>query len=182
MCHYFTASAVRTGLPIQAATFANHQPSSVMNTASLSTAKDLSEDTPRSARERLGGYAILARCLDKGRAEINNTAGDFHFNCPLDNQLFSFKGVKGEDVRKLLENGASDEDVVEWLNNNGTPRTREEIEEWSIRMDNSRPDESDREKQEWFAGECGKLGLDPAKTTLFEYLDEDDRITRLLAA
>lgn len=147
----------------------------------MNTAKDLGEEPPRGPRERLGGYVILARCLDKGRAELNNTSGEFHFNCPLDNMLFSFKGVDGEKVRKLLEDGASDEAVVEWLNSHGTPKTVEEIAEWSTRMEAVRPYD-DPEKKEWFAGECARLGLDPATTTLFEYLEEDDRQMALQAA
>src|SRR6187431_1271196 len=96
-----------------------------------STAKDLNLEPPRSPRVRLGGYAILARSLDKGRAELNKTAGDFHFNCPLDNILFSFKGVDGDEVGKLLRDGADDAAVVEWLNQHGSPKTEQEIAEWS---------------------------------------------------
>ena len=33
------------------------------------------------------------------------------------------------------------------------------------------------EKREWFTGECKRLGLDPARTTLFAYLEADDRDT-----
>ena len=154
----------------------NQRPNPTMNTA-----KDLSEVPPRSPRERIGGYAILARCLDKGRAELNETAGEFHFNCPLDNMLFSFKGVNGEDVRKLLADGASDEEVLEWLNSHGTPRTEKEITEWSAKVEAARPYD-DPEKKEWFAGECAPLGLDPERTTLFEYLDEDDHRMALQAA
>jgi hypothetical protein len=147
----------------------------------MNTAKDLSEVPPRSPRERLGGFAILARCLDKGRAELNGTGGEFHFNCPLDNMLFSFKGVDGEDVRTLLQDGGSDEEVLEWLNSHGTPRTEKEIAEWSAKAEAARPYD-DPEKKEWFAGECARLGLDPERTTLFEYLDEDDHRMTLQAA
>jgi len=147
----------------------------------MNTAKDLNEEPPRGPRERLGGYVILARCLDKGRAELNNTAGEFHFNCPLDNMLFSFKEVNGEEVRKVIEEEASDEEVLDWLNSHGKPKTAEEIAEWSAQMEKVRPFD-DPERREWFAGECQKLGLDPAATTLFEYLEEDDRQMALQAA
>lgn len=33
----------------------------------------------------------------------------------------------------------------------------------------------DKDKWEWFQGECELLGLDPAKTTLLDYLGADDR-------
>lgn len=41
-------------------------------------------------------------------------------------------------------------------------------------MENARPYE-DPERKEWFAEECAKLGLDPARTTLFDWLETDER-------
>jgi hypothetical protein len=35
----------------------------------------------------------------------------------------------------------------------------------------------DLEKREFFVEGCRKLGLDPAKTTTFEWLEVDDRIS-----
>lgn len=143
--------------------------------------KDLNLEPPRGPREELGGYFILARCLDKGRAELHHTAGESHFNCPLDNMLFDFKGVKGEDILKLLQDAAGDDDVVEWLNTHGTPRTPQEIAEWCANVEAVRPFK-DPEKRDWFANECERLGLDPEDTTLFEYLEEDDREMALQTA
>jgi hypothetical protein len=137
-------------------------------------AKDLTREPPRSPRVRIGGYALLARMADKGRATINGTAGDYHFNCPLDNMLFGFKGVTGEEVKPLLESGADDEEIAKWLNMHGTPKTTSEVKEWSDSVEAARPYENP-EKREWFAGECSHLGLDPKKTTLFEMLEKDDR-------
>jgi hypothetical protein len=147
----------------------------------MNTAKDLSLEAPRGPRELLGGYAILARCIDKGRAELNGTAGEFHFNCPLDNMLFSFKGVDSDDVHDLLQNGSSDEKIVQWFNENGAPKTEQEIAAWTAEVSLARP-HNDPDKRDWFAGECERLGLDPAETTLFEYLEEDDRQLNLQSA
>ena len=144
-------------------------------------AKDLSVEPPRSPRQLLAGYAILARCLDKGRAELNNTAGEFHFACPLDQMLLDFKGVKSEDIKRLLSEGASDEAIADWLSTHGKPVTRAEIDEWSAQMAETRPYQNP-EKREWFAGECEGLGLDPAEATLFEYLEADDRKLALQTA
>ncbi len=143
-------------------------------TTTLPKAKDLMQEPPRSPRLRLGGYAILARMADKGRATLNGTNGEYHFNCPLDNMLFGFKGIEGEDVRNVLLSGASDEEVVNWIDEHGTPRTPEEINDWSDDMERlsyyNVP-----EKKEWFVDECRQLGLDPARVTLFDLLETDDR-------
>ena len=72
------------------------------------TGKDLTREAPRSPRIRVGGYAILGRTIDKCRALVAGNIGEYHFDCPLDNMLFGFKGVKGDDVKAQIEQGASD--------------------------------------------------------------------------
>jgi hypothetical protein len=138
------------------------------------SAKDLTKEPPRSPRERLGAYVILGRTLDKGRALLAGKIGEYHFDCPLDNMLFSFKGVTGDEVKKLLETGAADQDVLAWLETHGTPKSDEEIRAWANEVERTRPYE-DPERKEWFADECAKLGLDPARTTLFDWLEADDK-------
>jgi hypothetical protein len=137
-------------------------------------AKDLTQEAPRSPRERVGGYVILARMVDKGRALLHTSTGEYHFACPLDQSLFTFRGVESGTVKDLLATGASDEDVVEWLSHNGIPKTPAEIRAWSDTMDKSTM-HGDPEKGSWFDAECQKLGLDPARTTVFEWLEADDR-------
>jgi hypothetical protein len=139
-------------------------------------AKNLTQEAPSSPRVRVGGYALLARMADKGRASLNGNVGEYHFDCPLDNYLFGFKGVKGADVKDLLAKGASNEDVAKWLDANGTPKTAAEITAWSDSVEAAMPYENP-EKKEWFAGECAKVGLDPKVTTLFTFLETDDRQT-----
>ena len=64
--------------------------------------KDLIKEAPRSPRIRVGGYAILGRTLDKCRALVAGNIGEYHFDCPLDNMLFGFKGVKGDDFKAQI--------------------------------------------------------------------------------
>ena len=75
--------------------------------------KDLTREAPRSPRVRLGGYSILGRTLDKCRALIGGNIGEYHFDCPLDNMLFSFKAVSGTDFKAEVENGKSDATITE---------------------------------------------------------------------
>ena len=140
----------------------------------MTTPKDLTKEAPTSPRIRIGGYAILARALDKGRAELAGTTGGYHFDCPLDNYLFGFKGVKGEDIRKLLESGASNEEVADWLDENGEPKSEDEKKTWSDSVEAARPYDSP-DKEDWFIGVCAEAGCDPATSTLFDYLETDDK-------
>jgi hypothetical protein len=140
----------------------------------MKTAKDLTKEPARSPRIRIGGYALLARMADKGRATLNGTAGEYHFDCPVDNLLFGFKEVKGAEVKPLLASGASDEQIAAWLDTHGTPKTSAEVKAWSDSVESTHPYHNPEQK-EWFAGECRKLGLKPENTTLFDYLEADDR-------
>lgn len=142
----------------------------------LKDARDLSREAPRSPKLHLGGYAIMARMIDKGRATIAGTAGEYHFACPVDTLLFDFKGVKSHDVRELLESGATDREMLDWFNERGTPKTAAEIKAWSSEVEAiSYFHHSDPEKRAWFIAECKKTGLDPTRATLFDYLEADDK-------
>ena len=140
----------------------------------MNKAKDLTKEPARSPRIRIGGYVLLARMADKGRATLNGTAGEYHFDCPVDNILFGFKCVKGAEVRPLLASGASDAEIAAWLDTHGTPKTAADVKAWADSVEASSPYHNP-EKREWFAGECAGLGLQPASTTLCDYLEADDR-------
>src|SRR6266481_2505572 len=138
------------------------------------TGKDLTKESPRSPRVRVGGYAILGRTIDKCRALVAGNIGEYHFDCPLDNMLFCFKGVKGNDFKAQIEQGAGDEEIVEWLNQSGEKKTPAEIKRWSNRMEASSLYD-DLEKHDYFVQETRKLRLNPEKTTTFDWLEIDDR-------
>jgi len=138
------------------------------------TGKDLTKESPRSPRIRVGGYAILGRTLDKCRALVGGNIGEYHFDCPLDNMLFGFKGVKGADFKAQIENGASDQDMVDWLNRNGQKKTPDEIKRWGDEVIANNP-YNDPEKREWFVEQLKPLRLDPETTTLFDWLEKDDK-------
>lgn len=137
-------------------------------------AKDLTKQAPSSPRTRVGGYALLARMADKGRATLNGNVGEYHFDCPLDNYLFGFKEVKGEEVKALLATGATDSDIAAWLDGHGAPKTSAEVKAWSDGVEAANPYDMP-DKREWFVGECAKVGIDPKTSTLFDFLETDDR-------
>ena len=145
------------------------------------TGKDLTKEAPRSPRVRVGGYAILARTYDKCRALLWGNIGEYHFDCPLDNMLFGFKGVKGDDFKAELEKGANVEAMAQWLDNNGEKKTPEEVKAWSDEVEAANPYENP-EKRDWFVEQVKVHNLDPAKTTLFDWLEVDDKASAQKAA
>ena len=112
---------------------------------------DLSKQPPRSPRVRLGGYAILPRCLDKGRATINSKNGEYHFACPVDQRLLDFVGVKAGAIKQQLAAGKSDGEVLKWIQTHGKhKRTEPEIRAWSAYQEQRAP--ADTESREIFHG------------------------------
>lgn len=94
-------------------------------------AKDLTKEPPRNPYLTIAGFAILARSIDKCRADILGTVGEYSFNCPLDRRLFAFKGIQPEDFREYIATGATDEEIGIWMHEHGMPRSKAEIETWS---------------------------------------------------
>jgi uncharacterized protein DUF5069 len=94
-------------------------------------AKDLSKDFPRSPRETLAGYVIAGRTLDKCRATLVGTNGEYHFDCPLDNIFFGFAGIVSEEFKAFVATGASDEEVAKWIEEKAKKRPRIEIIKWN---------------------------------------------------
>jgi len=136
--------------------------------------KDLTKEAPRSPKEQLGGFVILARTIDKCRALLWGKIGEYHFDCPLDNMLFGPAGVKGDDFKAEVERGATDEEMVAWMKANGSLKSQEDIEAFSSQMMAANPYENP-EKRDWFVEQVSVYKLDPKTTTLFDWLDVDDR-------
>src|SRR5271169_4925706 len=107
-------------------------------------AKDLSKGFPRSPRETLSGYVIAARTLDKCRATLAGTPGEYHFDCPLDNFFFSFTEISAVDFKKFVATGAHDEQVAKWIEETAKKRPRVEIikwnNDWRYRRNSEMPD------------------------------------------
>src|SRR6266403_5866863 len=86
--------------------------------ATLNHAPNLTQRPPRSPRVRLGGYVVLARILDKGRAELAATAGEFKYNNPGDYHWVRFTGITPEALKAELAKGKGDGEVLAWIEQN----------------------------------------------------------------
>lgn len=143
-----------------------------MNTAI--TSRDLAKQAPHSPRERLAGFVIALRAVDKCRASLAGTAGDYHYDCPLDNSLFVFKGITGQQFKAAVQAATTYEDVGAWLQANGKAKTPAEIKAWSDEMEAGSL-MKDPEKRSYFIESCSTLGLNPQMNTTFDWLEADDR-------
>jgi hypothetical protein len=143
-----------------------------MNTPII--ARDLAKQAPRSPRDRIAGFVIASRAVDKCRASLAGTPGEYHYDCPLDNMLFSFKGITGEQFKSAIQTSRNYEEVGVWLQAHGTAKTPVEIKTWSDEMEAGSP-MNNPERRAYFMENCSKLGLNPQTTTTFDWLEADDR-------
>jgi hypothetical protein len=140
----------------------------------LKNAPDLTQRAPRSPRVRLGGYVMLPRTLDKGRALLAGKVGEYHYDCPLDKRFLTFVGIDAGALKKQLAAGKGDTEVLAWIQKNAKhKRTEPEIVAWSAYQEQRAP--ADTESREYFQGTHAKLA--PKRediATWFDLLDLDD--------
>jgi hypothetical protein len=138
---------------------------------------DLTQFPPRSPRVRLGGYAILPRCLDKGRATIAGKNGEYHFACPMDHRFLDYVGIDPEALKKELAAGKSDSEILEWVEKNARfRRSPVEVAAFSTFAEQRAP--GDMETREYLNGLQAKAGPKREDVfTFFDLLDLDDYVS-----
>jgi hypothetical protein len=137
-------------------------------------ARDLTKNAPHSPRDRVAGFVILRRAVDKCRAQQAGTLGGYEQDDEMDNQLFRFKGITGAQFSAGVAATKNYEDVGDWLLANGTVKTPMEIKAWSDEMEAASPRKKTK-KRALFEERCVKLGLNPETATLFDRLEAEDR-------
>lgn len=140
-------------------------------------APDLTKVPPRSPRVQLGGFVILPRMLDKGRATVAGTNGEYQFACPLDQRLLEFLGIEPEGLKTQLAAGKSDTEILRWVTENSKTKPRPEaIAAWSAAQSQRAP--TDPESRQHFNELHAKVA--PHRNdvaTWFDLLDLDDFVS-----
>ncbi len=61
---------------------------------------------PRSVHEKYLGIVQLARTIDKAKMVANGTIGEYHYNCPMDQALFTEFGIDGKKLAAVVSDVA----------------------------------------------------------------------------
>ena len=141
-------------------------------------APDLTQRPPRSPRCRLGGYVILPRLLDKGRATIIGKNGDFKYSAPFDQHIINFLGFDPAALLEQLAAGKGDGEILAWISAHAQDQpTPWEIEQWSEYMIRRTPD-SDPDTLRFFLRRVRSFSKtrEDIKTWM-DLLDLDDLVT-----
>ena len=131
---------------------------------------DLRKNFPRSMRVKLEGYVHVARMIDKCRAVLAGTEGEYIYPCPMDFRLLEFAGITHEQFTAAVKTNPTDEGVANWFRGVTTPHAPAELDEWNAMMLKRGP--STPEKQAYF----DKLrdAVDPSRTDLTAWSDLQD--------
>ncbi|ULA58766.1 MAG: hypothetical protein LZF60_80159 [Nitrospira sp.] len=131
---------------------------------------DLRTALPRSMKTRLGGYVHLARMIDKCRAVLAGTEGEYIYPCPMDERLLDYAGITAEQFTAAVKANVTDEGVTEWLRRTATPHATAELEEWNRKLLERGP--SSPESAAKFAKY--RDAVDPSRTDITAWSDLQD--------
>ena len=131
---------------------------------------DLRTTFPRSMRVRLEGYVHLARMIDKCRAVLAGTEGEYIYPCPMDDRLMAFAGITAAQFSTAVKQHPSDEGVIQWFREIATPHAQAELEEWNRMMLSRGP--TTPEKRASF--NKYRDAVDPSRTDLTSWADLQD--------
>lgn len=131
---------------------------------------DLRTAYPRSMRVTLEGYVHLARMIDKARAVLAGTEGEYMYPCPLDKRLLEFAGITSDQFTSAVKANPADAGVAAWFQQMATPHPQAELDEWNLTLLSRGP--SSPESLEKFKA-C-RDAIDPSRTDLTAWADLQD--------
>ncbi len=98
-------------------------------------APDLNREFPRSPHELMGGFVIVARAVDKGRAELAGTLGEYKYHpCGLFQTFLDFTGIDPDALKDAIATGADDAALGRWIMDHSKVTDPDEIAAWNERM------------------------------------------------
>ncbi len=127
---------------------------------------DLRSSYPRSVREKLAGYVHLARMIDKCRAVLAGTQGEYIYPCPMDKRLLEFAGITPELFTEAVR-GKTDNAIADWFRRTAKPHATAEIEQWNGMMLTRGPDTDEK----WAYFKELRDVIDPSRTDITGWAD-----------
>jgi len=131
---------------------------------------DLRTRFPRSMRTTLAGYVHLARMIDKCRAVLAGTEGEYIYPCPMDERLMEFAGITSDEFTAAVKANVTDEDVEAWFCKTATPHQPAELAAWNRQLlarGPSSPESAERFKKY-------RDAVDPSRTDITAWADLQD--------
>ena len=125
---------------------------------------------PRSMRYEMEGYVHLARMIDKCRAVLAKTEGEYIYPCPMDDRLMEFAGITADQFTAAVKANPSDVAVAKWFTQMAKAHPPAELEAWN-RMMLSRGPSSPQSLMKF---RKYRDAIDPSRTDLTAWSDLQD--------
>lgn len=121
------------------------------------------------------GIVQLKRTTDKAKATAHGNVGEYHYNCGMDQAVFSFLGIDHEKYLDVVKNAKSDQEVKDYAGEFIHKKTDAEIEAWNNTWLHSVPT---GESLEYFTKMRGEIAPDRTDVTTWpDLLDLDEKRT-----
>ena len=131
---------------------------------------DLRIHVPRSMRVKMADHVHLARMIDKCRAVLAGTEGEYIYPCPMDDRLMEFAGITADQFTAAVKANPSDDLVAKWFTRTVKPHLPAELDAWNQTMLSRGP--STLKKQKYF--NTLRDAVDPSRTDLTAWADLQD--------
>lgn len=131
---------------------------------------DLRRNFPRSMRAKLEGHVHLARMIDKCRAVLAGTEGEYIYPCPMDFRLLEFAGLTDTQFTQAVKTNPTDEDIAAWFRRTAKHHSAEELDDFNQKLLQRGP--SSPESAEKFKKYLN--AVDPSRTDLTAWSDLQD--------
>lgn len=128
---------------------------------------DLRRNYPRSIKEKLADYVHLGRMIDKCRAVLAGTQGEYIYPCPMDKRLLDFARLTADQFTETVQARSSDQAVADWFVENAARHSQAEIEAWNQMMLTRGPDTEEK----WQYFKSIRDLVDPSRTDITSWAD-----------
>jgi hypothetical protein len=116
------------------------------------------------------GYVHLARMIDKCRAVLVGTEGEYIYPCPMDERLMEFAGITADQFTAAVKANPSDKAVATWFTQKANAHPQAELEAWNRMMLNRGPSSP----QSMVKFKKYRDAIDPSRTDLTAWSDLQD--------
>lgn len=127
---------------------------------------NLTQESPRSPREKIADLVHLPRMIDKARAAQQNTLGEYIYPCPMDKILLEFLGVDSDTFQKKACND-TEVAVISWITSQCENRSLGDKDAVNNKILKSRPDSPEK----WESFRDILKSVDPSRTDIATWVD-----------
>ena len=122
---------------------------------------------------------MLARTIDKARACLAGTLGEYIYDCPMDRQLFATLGLNADEFLRIVRRSPDDVAVVAWLRGTSALPQDERAAAHNDAIDRWAPES----EASWTRFEAQREKLAPGRSDITTWTDlidvEEGRLARV---